>query len=151
MNQAIRNASNHPTKAGGKVLFWALIVGIAGGALTAFIAWSRWIPDPLAFHSVMLGVIGAIYLGFAFADGRIWIAIIEFSVGSVFLVLALLGLWWTPVCIAIGLVLHGCWDLAHRPHGITTRLPSWYPPFCAAFDFVFAGAFLLFAKDLASR
>jgi len=132
-------------------LLFALIVGVAGGVLTAVIAWSRWIPDPLAFHSVMLGVIGSIYLGFAFADGRISIAILEFAVGTVFLVLALLGLWWTPICIAIGLVLHGCWDLAHRPNVVTTRIPSWYPPFCAAFDFVFAAAFLFYARDLAAR
>jgi len=66
-------------------------------------------------------------------------------------VLALLGLWLAPVLVAVGLILHGFWDLAHRPRGITTKLPSWYPPFCAAFDFVFAGAFLVLARELAAR
>ena len=129
----------------------ALIVGIAGGAVTSLVAASPIIPDPLAFCSVFLAVIGAIYIGFAFSDGRVSIGILEFLVANVFLVLALLGLWQAPVFVAVGLVLHGLWDLAHRPHGITTKLPSWYPPFCAAYDFVFAGAFLVFSHQLATH
>ena len=129
----------------------AIIVGVASGGLTALIAWSPFIPDPLAFHSVALAMIGAIYLGFAFSDGRLLIVILELSVGTAFVVLALLGLWVAPVFIAIGLILHGCWDVAHRPRGITTKLPAWYPPFCAAYDFVFAGVFLLLARQLAVR
>lgn len=133
------------------MLVRALIVGIAGGALNALIAWSPFIPDPLAFHSVTLAVIGAIYMGFAFLDGRVSIVILELSVATAFIVLALLGLWLAPAFVALGLILHGFWDLAHRPRGITTKLPSWYPPFCAAFDFVFAAVFLIFAGELASR
>ncbi|MGE5443753.1 MAG: DUF6010 family protein [Ignavibacteriales bacterium] len=133
------------------MLVRALIVGVAGGALTALIAWSPFIPDPLAFHSVILAMIGAIYMGFAFLDGRVSIVILELSLATGFIVLALLGLWLAPVFIAVGLILHGFWDLAHRPRGITTKLPSWYPPFCAAYDFVFAGIFLFLAHELASR
>ena len=131
--------------------FPAILVGVASGAVTALIAWSPIIPDPLAFHSVCLAVIGAIYVGFAFADGRLAVVIIELTVATGFLVLALLGLWQAPVFLAIGLVLHAFWDLAHRPSGITTKLPAWYPPFCAAFDFVFAGVFLVLARQLAAR
>src|SRR5215471_2567676 len=129
----------------------ALIIGIAGGGLNAWIAWSHFIPDPLAFHSVSLAMIAAIYLGFAFSDGRPSIVILELCVGTVFIVLALLGLWLAPIFIAAGLILHGFWDLAHRPSVVTTKLPRWYPPFCAAYDFVLAGVFLYFARELASR
>ncbi len=127
----------------------AIIAGIASGGVTALVAWSPFIPDSLAFHSVVLAVIAAIYGGFAFADGRLSIVILKLSVGTAFVVLALLGLWWAPVCIAIGLILHALWDLAHRPRGITTRLPAWYPVFCAAYDFVFAAVFLLLPHRLA--
>lgn len=129
----------------------AIVAGIASGGLTALIAWSSFIPDPLAFHSVALAIIGAIYLGFALSDGRLSIMILELSVGTGFVVLALLGLWLAPMFLAIGLALHGFWDLAHRPRGVTTKLPAWYPPFCAAYDFVFAGVFLLLARQLAVR
>src|SRR5215831_12115953 len=108
----------------------AIIVGIVGGAITSLVAWSPFIPDAVAYHAVWLAVIGAIYLGFAFADGRPSIVILEMAVATGFL------------------ALHGCWDLLHRPRGITTKLPSWYPPFCAAFDFVFAGLFLGLAREL---
>lgn len=133
------------------MLVRALLVGIVGGALTAAIGWSPIIPDPLVFHSVTLAVIGAIYLGFAFNDGRASIIVIEVLVAGVFIALALFGLWSAPAFIAVGLILHAFWDLAHRPRGVATRLPSWYPPFCAAYDFVFAGAFLLLANRLADR
>jgi hypothetical protein len=133
------------------MLVRALIVGVAGGGLTALIAWSPFIPDPLAFHSVNLAMIGAIYMGFAFSDGRPSIVILELSAATAFIVLALLGMWLAPAFIAVGLVLHGFWDLAHRPRAITTKLPSWHPPFCAAYDFVFAGAFLVLARELAAR
>jgi hypothetical protein len=133
------------------VLVRALVAGVASGALTALIGWSSFIPDPLAFHTVTLAVIGAIYVGFAFSDGRLPIVILELSVGTGFLVLAFLGLWMAPIFLAVGLILHGAWDLAHRPRGITTKLPAWYPPFCAAYDFVFAGVFLVLARGLAPR
>ena len=129
----------------------ALIVGIAGGGLNAWIAWSRIIPDPIAFHSVSLAMISAIYLGFAFSDGRVPIVILELTAGTAFIILALLGLWVAPAFIAFGLVLHGIWDLAHRPRAITTKLPRWYPPFCAAYDFVFAAVFLFLARGIATR
>ena len=127
----------------------AIAAGVASGGLTALLAWSSFIPDPLAFHTVMLAVIGAIYVGFAFSDGRLAIMILELTVGTGFLVLALLGLWQAPMFIAIGLALHGVWDLLHRRNAITTKLPVWYPPFCAAYDFVFAGVFLVLARQVA--
>lgn len=133
------------------MLVRAIVVGVAGGVLTSLIAWSPFIPDPLAFHSISLTMIGAIYMGFAFSDGRVSIVILELSVATAFIVLALLGLWLAPAFIAVGLILHGIWDLLHRPRGITTKIPSWYPPFCAAFDFVFAGVFLILARELARR
>ena len=129
----------------------AIVAGVVGGAVTASLGWSSLIPDPLAFHTVALAVIGAIYVGFAFADGRLSIMILELTVGTGFLVLGFLGLWQAPVFIAVGLILHALWDLAHRPRGITTKLPAWYPAFCAAYDFVFAGVFLLLAHRIATR
>jgi Family of unknown function (DUF6010) len=133
------------------MLVRAIVVGVICGALTALLGWSSWIPDPVAFHTVALAVIGAIYLGFALSDGRISIVILELAVGTLFVVLALLGLWLAPMFIAIGLVLHGIWDLSHRPGGVKTKIPAWYPPFCAAYDFVFAGVFFYLARDIAVR
>ena len=126
----------------------AIIVGVVGGVVTAWIGWSPVIPDAVAFHSVALTLIASIYMGFAFLDGRVSIVILELSVAGGFVVLALVGLWSAPAFLAVGLILHGLWDLAHHPRWIKTKIPSWYPPFCAAYDFVFAGIFLLLAGRL---
>jgi hypothetical protein len=129
----------------------AIAVGVVGGAITSLIARAPFIRDAVAYHAVWLAAVGAIYLGFAFADGRPSIVILEMAVATGFLSLAFLGLWLAPAFIAAGLVLHGGWDLVHRPRGITTKLPSWYPPFCAAFDFVLAGLFLGLASEVGRR
>ena len=129
----------------------AIVIGVVSGGLTALLAWSPFIPDHVAFHTVALAVIGAIYVGFAFSDGRIPIVVLELAVGTGFVVLGLLGLWVAPVFVAVGIALHGVWDLAHRPRLVTTRLPAWYPAFCAAYDFVFAGVFIVLARQLAHR
>jgi hypothetical protein len=135
-------------KGGCKMMIRAIVIGIVGAVLTALLAWSPLIPDPLAFHSVALTMIGAIYMGFAFLDGRPSIIFLELFVASGFITLALLGLWVAPVFISVGLILHGIWDLTHRPKGVTTKIPSWYPPFCAGFDFVFAGVFIYLAREI---
>jgi len=87
------------------VLYRAIAVGVVGGALTAWIGWSSLIPDAVAFHTVALTLIAAIYLGFAFQDGRVSIVILEMSVATGFVVLALLGLWLAPAFLAVGLIL----------------------------------------------
>ena len=30
------------------------------------------------------------------------------------------------------------WDLLDHPHAVPTRVAAWFPPLCAAFDFVVA-------------
>jgi hypothetical protein len=129
----------------------AALVGLAGGILFGVIGWASFIPDPLAFHTAALALIAGIYGGFAFADGRIGIVLLEGAALTAFVVLALLGLWVAPVFLGAGIALHGLWDLAHRPGGISTRLPRWYPAFCAIWDFVFAGIFFFHAHEIAVR
>lgn len=77
-------------------------------------------------------MIAAIYAGFAFSDGRPPIEILELFAGGVFIALALAGVWASSVFIALGPALHGLRDLVHRAGALGTKLPAWYPPFCAA-------------------
>lgn len=128
----------------------AAIVGIGAAVVTSAWAWSALDPDPLAFHAVALAAIGAVYAGFGLTDGRAGIAALEVVGATAFLGLALAGLWMAPALVGVGLVLHGAWDLGHGPYRITTRLPAWYPPFCAAYDFAFAAVFFAYAGTLAA-
>jgi hypothetical protein len=75
------------------MLIKAIAVGIVGGAITSLVAWSPFIRDAVAYHAVWLAAIVAIYLGFAFMDGRPSIVVLEGAVATGFLVLAFLGLW----------------------------------------------------------
>ena len=125
-------------------------IGLVAAVLTSVFAWSSLDPDPLAFHAVALAAIGAVYAGFGLTDGRLGVAALEITVATAFMGLALAGLWAAPALVGVGLVVHGVWDLGHGPHRITTRLPAWYPPFCAAYDFAFAAAFFLYAGRLAT-
>ena len=119
-------------------------VGVLLAILTSVYAWSPLDPEPLAFHALALAAIGAVYAGFGLVDGRTGVAALEVVVATAFVIVALVGLWLAPMLVGFGLVLHGVWDLVHGPHRVTTRIPGWYPAFCAAYDFVFAGVFFVY-------
>lgn len=100
----------------------------------------------VAAASVLVGMIGAVYIGFALADGRPRAVVIELLVGWAFGGAALAGLLWSPVAIVAALFAHGFWDLLHRRPGALAATPRWYVPFCAVYDFLAAAglAFLWF-------
>lgn len=98
------------------------------------------LPRSLAFDftALLLSVIAAIYVGFALADGRPSIMVQEISAAGFFILLAALGLWFTPYLWVIGLFLHGVWDWAHHETGIRTQVPGYYPPVCVLVDWSLA-------------
>jgi hypothetical protein len=71
------------------------------------------------------------------------IAVVELAVTAIVFALAVVGLRASTTALATGYALHGFWDLAHHPRAVPTRVAPWFPPFCAAFDFVVALALLL--------
>ena len=89
------------------------------------------------FAAVILGLVAGLYAGFALQDGRARILAMEGLAALAFLAFALAGLVWSPWFIPAAYGLHGVWDLLHHRQ-ISTRLPSWYPPMCAVYDWVFA-------------
>ncbi len=70
-------------------------------------------------------------------------ALAELLVAAVVLALAVVGLRASTTSLAAGYLLHGVWDLLHHPRGVPTRVVRWFPPACAAFDFVVAVALLI--------
>jgi hypothetical protein len=96
---------------------------------------------------VVLGALGAVYLGGALHEGseggrggRVSIAVA--AVGAVvFVVLGVLGLRGPAWVVPAGFLLHGVWDWAH--HAMERRTAGrWWPPFCALFDVIF-GVYLM--------
>lgn len=91
--------------------------------------------------AVMVAVIGAIYVGFAIQAGSVRQIAVESAVATLFMAAGLAGLWLSPWVVPVAYVMHGLWDWLHhgRDHdGALVAPRGWYPPFCAAYDWVFA-------------
>ncbi|MDO8422507.1 MAG: hypothetical protein Q7S99_10140 [Parvibaculum sp.] len=87
---------------------------------------------------VVIAVIGAIYVGFALQLGSIRQISVEIGAACLFLGAALIGIWGNPWVIPVAYAAHGMWDFAHHEHSKFTKIPHWYPPFCAVVDWVIA-------------
>ena len=123
----------------------ALAAGAIFGGVTLVIPALLPRDDALGFLAILLGAIGAVYLGFVLADGRAPEFRIECAGILLFGVLAITGLTLSaPAVLAVGYLAHGLWDTLHGHRGIHTRIPWWYVPLCIGFDVV-AGVYLLVA------
>jgi hypothetical protein len=112
---------------------WGVVFGVLQAA------------SPLAFfwlsaetvYALGLPLIAAVYIGLAVADGRRHVIAVETGVAAAFVVVAALvpaSAWF----VVAGLVGHGLKDLwQHRTRFVANT--RWWPPFCAAVDFVAAG------------
>jgi len=71
------------------------------------------------------------------ADGRTKVLVVETAVASVFVVVAAAGVTASTWLLVAGLAAHGVKDLwQHRTRFVANT--RWWPPFCAAVDFVAA-------------
>jgi hypothetical protein len=102
--------------------------------------------SPLAFpwvgastvYALGLSFIAAVYIGFAVADGRPRVLAVETAVAAVFVVVAAVAITVSPWLIVAGLAGHGVKDAVQHRTGFVNGT-RWWPPFCAAVDFVAAG------------
>lgn len=100
----------------------------------------------LDFLALLLALIVGIYLGFAIAEEKVSSALAEIPVAGLFFVIAGLGLQVSPLFLVLGYAAHGFWDLLHHPKAIKTKVVSWYPPFCAIYDWLVAGFILVYTQ-----
>ncbi len=128
-----RSATSSVRRAGRAVLAGLGLAAVTGAVLVLL---------PASFVrgavSNLLTLIAAIYVGFSISS-RGELSLARQSLGAgVFFVLALFGLWFDWWWLAVGLVAHGGWDLAHHPRRGHRGVPAWYVPFCAAYDWAVA-------------
>jgi multisubunit Na+/H+ antiporter MnhB subunit len=95
--------------------------------------------------ALILAMTGGIYLGAALHGGSRGRVGFESLVAAVLVILAFLGLAWSPLWIALGFVLHGAWDLAHHTGAVRHGVRRWFPPFCAAWDWAIAAMIVFFS------
>jgi hypothetical protein len=92
--------------------------------------------------ALTLALIAGVYLGFAFVDGRLPVMATELLVALAFTGAALAAAMSWPAWVAVGFAAHGLWDWAHHQERVPTRMPRWYVPFCAVYDWVYAAGLL---------
>jgi hypothetical protein len=101
--------------------------------------------SPLAFfwlgdatvYALGLALIAAVYIGFSVADGRSRVVVVETGVATVFVVIAAAAVTGSAWLIVAGLAGHGLKDLWQQRSRFVANT-RWWPPFCAAVDFVAA-------------
>ena len=114
-----------------------LVAGAVVGGAQAATPFAFWWLAPATVYALVLVVIAAVYIGFSVADGRWNVIAAEVAVATVFVVVAAAAVTGPAWLLVVGLMGHGLKDLwQHRTQFVTgTR---WWPPFCAAVDFVVA-------------
>jgi len=87
--------------------------------------------------ATILVSIGFIYVGFSLKNNSASAIVLEVSAALVFYFLAILGYVKNYSLIAIGIILHGVWDIMHHDQLIVkTDVPSFWPVFCITIDII---------------
>ena len=115
------------------VLGWGVAVGVATAA-TPLVCW--WLPAA-SVYSMGLVFIAAVYVGFAVADGRRHVLVVESLVAAAFVVVAAVATTGPAWLLVAGLFGHGLKDLWQHRIGFV-RGTRWWPPFCVTVDWVAA-------------
>jgi hypothetical protein len=96
-----------------------------------------WWLDPATVYALGLAAIAFVYVGFAVADGRVRIIVVECGVAMAFVVVAAAGITGSAWLLALGFAAHGFKDAWQERAQYVSRT-RWWPPFCAAVDWVVA-------------
>jgi hypothetical protein len=121
--------------------------GVVWGCLQAASPLALWWLDAATVYALGLTLIAPVYIGLAVADGRSRVIAVETVVAAAFILLAAAGVTGPAWLLVAGLAGHGCKDLWQHRTGFVAGT-RWWPPFCAAVDFVAAALIaVLIAAD----
>jgi hypothetical protein len=114
-------------------ILWGFIFGAIQAASPLGFGWL----EPATVQALLLCFIAAVYVGFAVADGRPHVIVIESVIAVAFVVLASVSVTGTAWLLVLGYAGHGLKDLwQERRHFVANT--RWWPPFCACVDWVVA-------------
>jgi hypothetical protein len=119
-------------------ILWGLAVGVLNAASPV----SFWWLEPSTVHALVIALIAAVYIGFAVADGRPQVIATEVAVTGVFVVIAAVAVTSTAWLLVLAYAGHGIKDAwQERSHFVANT--RWWPPFCAAVDFLVAAVLIV--------
>jgi len=122
----------------------SFIIGIVLGIL--FVFFVHTIPPQPARQiiALFLAFTACVYAGAVLAQKLSnTFVFLELAVAIMVFSLSVVGLRASTMSLALGYIIHGIWDIFHHPKSIPTQVAVWFPPLCAAFDFVVAIALLI--------
>jgi len=112
---------------------WGLVVGALNAAAPLLVWWL----DASTVHALIVTLIAAVYIGFAVSDGRPKVIAVEVTVAAIFVTIAAVAVTATAWLLVIAYAGHGLKDAwQERSHFV--RNTRWWPPFCAAVDWLVA-------------
>jgi hypothetical protein len=129
---SVQHGSPEQQSLRGPVL-WGLAIGAVQAASPLIFQWI----EPATLHAMYISLIAAVYIGFAVADGRTKVLVVEAAVASVFVLIAAVAVTATAWLLVLGYAGHGVKDYwQHRRRFVVNT--RWWPPFCAAVDWLVA-------------
>jgi hypothetical protein len=125
----------------------ALMVGTLSAAAVGLFAHAIGYDRDGAFYPTVLTVVGLLYVLFSVMAGGHGL-LVEVACFAIFAALAAVGFKFGQWLVAVGLALHGLFDLARHSFLVAPGAPAWWPAFCGAYAVVAAIglAALLFAR-----
>jgi len=111
--------------------------GVVWGGIQAASPLGFWWLDPATVYALGLALIASIYIGFSVADGRWKVIAVETCVAAAFVLIAAVGVTGSVWLLVAGLAGHGLKD-AWQYRAQFVNNTRWWPPFCAAVDWVAA-------------
>jgi hypothetical protein len=128
------DSSGRGSRTGRAPLIWGAGFGVLQAASPLAFLWL----EPATVYALGLTFIAAVYVGFAVADGRRHVVVVETAVASVFVLAAASAEFASGWLIVAGLAGHGFKDLWQHRTGFVSGT-RWWPPFCVTVDWVAAG------------
>lgn len=116
-----------------------MLKGLLAGGISLGIA--AVFPEPLAlpFLAVVLGLTVGVGAGIALGNPESGRPVLEWTTAFSFVALGMVGLWVSPLFLAISWGLHALWSLLRRFTALGDGFPEGWFRFCFTFDLVLGG------------
>jgi hypothetical protein len=119
----------------------ALVVGVLLAFAVGLFATGSGFDRDRAFYPTIAIIVASYYALFAVMGASKQVLVLELLAGTVFLLLAIAGFRTSLWFAVLALAGHGMFDLVHGAVIADPGVPTFWPPFCMAYD-VTAAAYL---------
>ncbi len=120
------------------------VAGVALALLLAFILTLLPKEKAILALAVFVGMFSGVYFGVALSPTGIKNTVMNIAMALIFLALAFLGAWLSPMFFALACFMHAAWDFViGHPKALNEPIAPWYMPICVGADIVL-GVFIIF-------